>query len=118
MIELNNTGRWKTIIEKPIFNNRLDFYIVCHSPDGTRTMQPDGCAYLVKEGCLRPDDLRPTFSLLGFEGRQMMHAIAEALAEEGIKGPNDHVIRGQLEAQTAHLNDLRTLLKLNNNRGD
>lgn len=118
MLELNNAGRWKAVIEKPVWSDRLDFYMVCHHSDGVRIMQPDGCAYLVKEGCSRPANLKPTFSLLGFESRQMMFAIAEALAEEGIKGSNDHTIRGQFEAQSAHLQDLRTLLKLNKPRGD
>jgi hypothetical protein len=108
---------WKVRIDRPVYQDCLNFYVWRRRGDYSEVMQSDGLLFRVKDGDSMPA-IRPTFVLAGYDGRQMMHALAEALSEEGIRSPNDHAIRGQLEAQTAHLNDLRTLLKLNKLSGD
>ena len=105
---------WKVRIDRPIGYKRLDFYLYRHVGSDTIVMQADG------SGIHKSDGYRmvPTFSLSGYDGRQLMLTLVEALSEAGVRSPNDHSIRGQLEAQTAHLNDLRMLLKLNKPSGD
>lgn len=118
MIQVDGKGKWRAFVKRAPFMDRLDFYMARECLDGYRVMQPDGSAFLVRNGEASPDGLKPTFFLGGHECRQMMAALAEALSEEGVRSPNDHNIRGRLEAQSAHLNDLRTILKLNNASGD
>lgn len=43
---------------------------------------------------------------------EFLSSLAKELESLGIKSDNDHKIQGVLEAQTAHLKDLRQLLKL------
>lgn len=108
---------WKVRIDRPFCLDRLDFYIYRWSRAGfTELMQPDGMLQRINEGCTL-SSIKPSFSMGGMDGKQLMQALATALSEEGIKGPNDHAIRGQLEAQTAHLKDLQTILKLNKTSG-
>lgn len=111
MIDAVDKGEWKVKIERAVFMDRIDFYVWKRVGDGSAIVQPDSLMRKVKDGEYM-DNILPSFSLQGYESRQMMHALAEALAEEGIKTPNDHVLKGQLEAQSAHLKDLRALLKL------
>lgn len=110
MADITSTGGWRVRVEQSGFTVRTDFYVWRACKGYTEHMGSDGLAMLVAEGCLI--DVKPTFTLQGFEIRTVMNALAEALAEQGVKTPNDHMLQGQLDAQTAHLNDLRTLLKL------
>jgi hypothetical protein len=118
-IDTSNAGEWKARIDRPVCTDKLEVWIYRRTTRGdTEIAQPDGRVWRLLEGTERPSKCRPTFTLNGFAGKQLMLALAEALSEEGIRSPNDHAIRGQLEAQTAHLNDLRMLLKLNKPSGD
>jgi hypothetical protein len=116
MIEAINAGEWKVRIDKPVCVDRIDFYIYRYRNGYSQVIQSDGLVVNVKEGEYLAA-IRPSLSLSGVDGKQMLHALADALAEEGIKTQNDHALRGQLEAQTAHLQDMRTLLKLNKTSG-
>ena len=60
----------------------------------------------------RGSQIVPTFSLDTFQGDDLLRAFAEACNKANIKPPEPHRLEGKLEAMTAHLQDLRTLLKL------
>lgn len=50
-------------------------------------------------------------------GDQVLKAMAEELAKQGVKVESEHKVHGLLEAQTRHLNDLRKMLKLPDSLG-
>lgn len=109
MNEPKDAGGWKVRIERPIFSDRLHFYLIRYVPGFVELMQPDGSIKRVAEG-MATSDISPSFILGGLDSRQMLIALAEALETEGVKTPNDFKIQGLLEATKAHLEDMRTLV--------
>jgi hypothetical protein len=59
------------------------------------------------------DKVEPSLQLYGPEANAFLDALAEALDKNGIKTDKDAKIQGTLEATRYHLEDLRTMLKLN-----
>ncbi len=57
---------------------------------------------------------KPTLTLSRDVSIPFLKSMRESLDEYGIKGDNDFKIKGLLEAQKYHLEDLRKLLKLIN----
>ena len=55
----------------------------------------------------------PTLTLNRWLADDFLSAMAEALDKRGVKVENEHKVHGQLEATKYHLEDLRTLLKIN-----
>lgn len=111
MIEPRDSGGWKVKIDRPIFADRLHFFLIRYVPGFVEVMQPDGMIKRLKEG-ESSDGVKPTFILYGLDSKSMMIALAEALETEGAKTPNDFKVQGLLEATRFHLSDLRRLLKL------
>lgn len=78
----------------------------------------DGKLYIVKpmEMTLEPykeGEHRDPSLRIGYDmAPQFLKALAEALAEEGVKTDNDHKIQGLLDATKYHLEDMRKLMKL------
>lgn len=62
-----------------------------------------------------PDDF--IFKIPYMLGDQVLKAMAEELANRGVKVESEHKVHGLLEAQTRHLNDLRKMLKLPDSLG-
>lgn len=58
------------------------------------------------------DTLKPSLVLHSSFTRNIIQAFTEAGKKIGIELPNESMAKGKLEAQSAHLKDLRTLLKL------
>lgn len=113
MIDTDNKGEWRVRLDRPVCADCIEIWIYRHTKRGDVDIaQPNGTMWRLLEGAIKPPECKPTLTLSGFEGKQLMHALAEALAEEGIKTPDSHLLQGQLDAQTAHLKDLRSLLKL------
>src|SRR6266446_4843620 len=56
---------------------------------------------------------KPTLTLNHYDAPALLKALAEELDRHGIKTDSDATMAGTLRAQTAHLQDMRTLLKLN-----
>lgn len=109
-------GDWKVRIEPIMFCDGIRFYIWRSRSGYTEHLGKDGYIQVVPEGMATIID--PTLELKGFEARSIMAALAEALADQGVKTPNDHRLQGVLDAQTAHLQDMRTPLKLNKPSGE
>lgn len=109
-----NNGEWKVRIDRPVCRYNIDIYIYRRSGDSSEIMQSDGTSIRVNDG----EYMKPSFSLSGGDAKQMMVALAEAISEEGIRTPDSHRLQGTLDAQAAHLEDMRTLLKLNKHRGE
>lgn len=57
-------------------------------------------------------DLKPFLSMRGPMARAAFPAIIEALSKNGFERPSESTLRGRCEAMDAHLQDLRTLMKL------
>jgi len=58
------------------------------------------------------DAVKPSMVLHSSFTRNIIKAFTEAGQKIGIELPNESMTKGKLEAQSAHLKDLRTLLKL------
>jgi hypothetical protein len=102
---------WKARIDRPIFADRVNVYLVRANGHDMEIMQSNGLIRVVPEGA-SSRDIEPTFSLSGMDSKALLFALADALDEEGIKTPKDHKMVGTLEATRAHLADLRQMLKL------
>lgn len=103
-------------IDKPIkvyiaprdFGNSKNIYIVDRSVFGKRrVVKPMKIEWVeVEEGAEVP----PSLSLGDELSLAFMPAMAEALAQDGIKTENDFKIAGLLEAKNYHLEDMRKLV--------
>lgn len=115
MAEIGNTtgsDGWKVRIDRLPYMDRVDFYMYRHANGMVEVLEPGNMGRRFHEG-VAIADVKPFWSLTNMNAKAMMVALAEAISEEGIRTPDSHRLKGQLDAQTAHLNDLRTLLKLN-----
>jgi hypothetical protein len=101
-----NFGEWKAqLIERPgVVGYQLYLYRVQH--DGKEFLKADGTAILVKAGALEDVDSIYFASLTN----DQIQTLAEAFANKGIQTQNDHKNAGLLEAQKAHLEDMRSLV--------
>lgn len=90
----------------------IKVYIVDH-------FRQDGKSYLLQFGkfnntwvelkeCKIPPE--PTFRFRGIEKTEFLKAMADAIAEIGIKTDSDFKIQGKLEATEKHLEDMRRLI--------
>ena len=87
------------IVEKSEFDSKR--YLVSFTPKGNLRKE-------IKEGdAYQPT---PTFSLSGYDAGQTMKALADAIAEQGIKTDEDKKREGKLEAIEKHLADMRNLV--------
>lgn len=105
-------GEWKVRIDRKPWDDTLDFWLI--KLDGNRivSLGPDGMMTMWPEGALKPESAKPCLQMRGFDAKQMMKALMDALSEEGIHTPDSLKLQGQLDAQGKHLEDLRSLLKL------
>lgn len=117
MANLNNiTGAdgWKVRIERLPYMDLVEIYMYRSQNGRTDILGADGIARTFPEGwAVQKSEIKPLLSLTGFNAKAMMIALAEAISEEGVRTPDSHRLQGTLDAQAKHLEDLRTLLKLN-----
>lgn len=119
MLDTGSAEGWRVQIDKPVCTARIEIWLYRLSPRGdTEIMGPDGQLRRLLQGAARPPEWQPTLSLSGADSKQIMYALAYALEEEGIEVSDNHHLQSRLDAQTAHLNDLRMLLKLNKPSGE
>lgn len=71
--------------------------------EGQNILRGDTWVYFEKHGAVKPTLYLP---------EEYLPLLLNALQDRGVKLPEESKVRGLYEAQTAHLKDLRTLLKL------
>lgn len=71
--------------------------------EGRSILQGDTWVYFGKDSAVKPTLYLP---------EEYLPLLLNALQDRGVKLPEESKVRGLYEAQTAHLKDLRTLLKL------
>lgn len=119
MAQLENvTGNdgWKVRIERLPYMDRVDFYIYRHVKGMVEILEQNGMGRRFAEGAA-VSDVKPFWSMTNSHAKAIMVALAEAISEEGVHTPDAERLKGTLEAQSRHLEDMRTLLKLNKHRG-
>lgn len=108
---------WKVRINRLPYMDRVDFFMYRVVNGRSELLTPTGVRYITDGMPMYDGDIQPILSLSNMNAKAVMVALAEAISEEGVRTPDSHRLQGMLDAQAAHLEDLRTLLKLNKHRG-
>ena len=99
-------GEWKVdIIEEPWTLTGHALYLSRMTVAGREFLAKNGEVRVVKEGLADKDDL--SFARLDAD---QLQALADGLAQKGLKTSNDHKNEGLLEATKSHLEDMRNLV--------
>lgn len=85
---------------------RADIYFVLYVGEQAKALSPDG------EWVDFDESSEPVcaLKLTGVRSYGLLGKLAQALSEAGVKPPERSHLEGKLEAQTAHLADLRRLI--------
>jgi hypothetical protein len=92
-----------------------DVFILCRIDDlrvAVWSLQDDGTV-IANEIAPGVHETKPTFTLPFNMVNKLVAAFIEYGASHGVRGPDRPFVEGKLEGTEAHLEDLRTLLKLN-----
>ena len=101
------------LIEDPMCNLRR-LYVLRYANDKTFsiTLNEKGEYQELEMEQGRSDWPPCLFTIRGNISSTILPAIVEALADKGFDRPSESTLRGKCEAMSAHLEDMRTLLKL------
>lgn len=100
---MNN--EWKIKVMDNHFSINTGIYIYRYTNKGTEIQQCDK-VITIKEGELNP---KPTLSI----ARELLTPFMDALKKYGVRPTDQSLVEGKLIATNYHLEDMRTLLKLN-----
>ncbi len=105
-----NNIQYKIIVrENPMMGN-FDIFMYKNTPQGRYFVTQEKGTQTetkIEEGAYCRD-LKPNLSL----HRDMLQQLLQEITNLGVKLPDESKVRGQYEAQSEHLKDLRQLLKL------
>ena len=94
---------WRIQFRDPIYRLGVDLLIWRRAPNGkVEVYHPDGAEEIVDVGV----DVKPSFYL----DEEMLIGLADALQARGVRPKEAGKTEGLYEAQSKHLEDLRTLL--------
>ena len=103
---------WNVSIEHVAYMGMVNLYIAKKEAGQIAIAEPlDLTLRLVEEG----HSVKPTLQLKEWEAHELLLALAEALDEKGMKTSKDAKMEGTLEATRYHLEDLRKMLKIDDN---
>lgn len=100
----------KVYIHYGLYSHGLHIMIVDETnPDKPLYAEPVNLSFKeAPQSCF--EDARPTFTFANRLGEQFVKAMVEAADKQGIKPEGQSVIEGKYEAQSKHLEDMRTLV--------
>lgn len=101
-----NFNEWKGRLVERFDTMGYELYLYRDTPGGRLLLTHKGeVVMLEREGTVSDDNY-----FARFQGREQLAAIAEAFGKFGIESESDQKLKGVVEAQTKHLEDMRSLV--------
>ena len=102
----------KVYLDYSDYNRDLKLWIIDDQSERRKLLNYENGVWIATDIQVGSAEQKPSLHLPGRLGEEVMQAMAEAFSKRGIKTENDYKIQGTLEATKYHLEDLRSLLKL------
>ena len=101
-----NIDEWTGRIVECFETMGYQLYLYRNTPGGREFLTHGGEIRLIQRG----DDTATDNYFAKFQEREQLAAIAEAFGSFGIESDSDQNLKGVVEAQTKHLEDMRSLV--------
>lgn len=98
----------KIALREVFWRQEWEVFVYQETVDGGRCfMQPDGASIVLREHTVVSADLKPMFTI----NQNVASELIEELQKAGVRPKELTKIEGQYQAQSAHLEDLRNILR-------